>query len=120
VQNLKRGIVTEAGAEVIWGDPDKKVNLAAEASLCKKDLSPTLVHLNLDILDESIGTVNGVESAEGLLEDDLMKCMEVLPEEATPASLTVCSFNPKLGDGDKIADIGVRAIVTFVKSLITA
>jgi arginase len=45
-----------------------------------------------------------------------MKCMGVLPEDA---SLTVCSSNPKLGDGDKIADIGVRAIVTFVKSLIT-
>lgn len=40
-------------------------------------------------------------------EDDPMKCMEILPEKATPASLTVCSLNPKLGDGDKIADIGI-------------
>lgn len=90
VQNLKRGIVTEAKAEVIWGDLDKKVNLAAEASLCKKDLFPTLVHLDLNIPDESIGMVNRFESVGGLLEDYLMKCMEILPEKATPASLTVC------------------------------
>jgi arginase len=65
VQNLKRGIVTEAGEEVIWGDPDKKVNLAAEASLYKKDLSPTLVHLNLDILDESMERLMGLRVLKG-------------------------------------------------------
>jgi arginase len=30
----------------------------------------------------------------------------------------MCSFNPNLGDGDKIAGIGIRAAVAFVESLI--
>jgi arginase len=47
-----------------------------------------------------------------------MKCMDLVPRKASPTSLTVCSFNPQLGDGDKIATIGVKAIITFVKSLL--
>jgi arginase len=77
-----------------------------------------LVHLDLDVLDESIGRVNGYESPGGLQEDDLIKCMDLVPQKATPASLTVCSFTPNLGDGDKVATIGVKAIVAFVSSLL--
>jgi arginase len=44
--------------------------------------------------------------------------MELVPLHARPKSLTVCSFNPNLGDGDKIAKIGVRAIVAFMTSLL--
>jgi arginase len=47
-----------------------------------------------------------------------MKSMELVPLNATPKSLTVCSFNPNLGDGDKVATIGVRAVVQFMTSLL--
>jgi hypothetical protein len=76
------------------------------------------VHLDLDVLDKSIGKVNEYESPEGLLEDDLVKCMDLVPQKAIPTSLTVCSSDPNLGDGDKIAAMGVKAIVVFVKSLL--
>jgi arginase len=52
------------------------------------------------------------------MEDDLINCLEMVPLNATPKSLTVCSFNPNLGDGDKIATIGVRAVVKFMTSLL--
>lgn len=44
--------------------------------------------------------------------------MKLVPAKATPMSLTVCSLNATLGDGDKIATIDVKAIVSFVKSLL--
>ncbi|KAH4103941.1 hypothetical protein HBH70_097170 [Parastagonospora nodorum] len=120
IEDSQKETVREAGAEVIWGEPGKHVDFASRLTeaLSAKDYSPALVHLDLDVLDESIGKVNGYESPGGLQEDDLIKCMDLVPQKATPKSLTVCSFNPNLGDGDKVATIGVKAIVAFVKSLL--
>jgi arginase len=115
-----RQTVADSGAEVIWGDANEKVEFASQLRkhLKAKDYSPALVHLDLDVLDETVGKVNGFESAGGLLEADLVESMELVPLHARPKSLTVCSFNPNLGDGDKIAKIGVRAIVAFMTSLL--
>jgi len=115
-----RQTVAESGADVIWGDANVKVDFASKLrdQLKAKDYSPALVHLDLDVLDETVGKVNGFESAGGLLEADLVESMALVPLNATPTSLTLCSFNPNLGDGDKIATIGVRAIVAFMTSLL--
>jgi len=115
-----RQTVAESGADVIWGDPNVKIDFASKLrdQLKAKDYSPALVHLDLDVLDETVGKVNGFESAGGLLEAGLVDSMAFVPLNATPKSLTVCSFNPNLGDGDKIATIGVRAIVAFMTSLL--
>lgn len=120
VTDGQRQTVLDAGAEVIWGRSDQRVDFAAELSryLDQKDYSPALVHLDLDVLDESIGKVNGYESPGGLHVEQLLQCMETVPRKTAPVSLTVCSFNPNLGDGDKIGKIGVDAIVTFVRGLI--
>lgn len=120
VTNSQRETVAEAGADVIWGDAEKKVDFAAELQtrLEQKGFAESLVHLDLDVLDQSVGKVNGFESAGGLQEEELVKCMELVPRMATPVSFTMCSFNPNLGDGDKIAEIGIRAAVAFVGSLV--
>jgi arginase len=83
-----------------------------------REYSPALVHLDLDVLDESVGKVNGFESSGGLYEEELVKCMSLVPKKA-PVSLTMCSFNPNMGDGDIIARIGIRAAVAFVDALIS-
>lgn len=120
IDESQKQTVRKAGAEVIWGEANKRVDFAGELtkSLSRRDFSPALVHLDLDVLDETLGKVNGYESPGGLLEEDLIKCMDLVPRKATPTSLTVCSFNPTLGDGDKIATIAVKAIVTFIRSLL--
>jgi arginase len=76
-----------------------------------------LVHLDLDVLDESIGKVNRYESPGGLQEHDLMKDGSGSAESDSDIS-QICSFNPNLGDGDKVTTIGVKAIVASVKSLL--
>lgn len=120
IEESQKETVLRAGAEVIWGEPGKNVDFAKELakSLSRRDFSPALIHLDLDVLDESLGKVNGYESPGGLTESDLIRCMDLVPRKATPTSLTVCSFNPQLGDGDRIATIAVEAIVTFVKALL--
>ncbi|KAI9043195.1 arginase family protein [Aspergillus affinis] len=112
--------VIDAGMVSIWGDAAKKVDFPREleAELQRRSYSPALVHLDLDVLDESYGKVNDYPSPGGLSESDLVKCMGLVPRKLTPKSLTVCSFDPNAGDGDKIARIGTRAIVAFVQTLL--
>ncbi|THX82762.1 putative arginase [Aureobasidium pullulans] len=81
-------------------------------------LGRTHVHLDLDVLDDTLGKVNDYPSPGGLLESDLISCMELTPKKVAPTSLTVCSFDPHAGDSDKIAKIAVHAIFTFMSCLI--
>jgi arginase len=120
VNDTQRKTVKEAGADVVWGDAEKHVDFAGELRkrLEQREFAELLVHLDLDVLDQSVGKVNGFESEGGLFEGDLTECMRLVPQKARPVSFTMCSFNPNLGDGDKIARIGIRAAVAFVKSLI--
>lgn len=117
VSERQRHTVLEAGPGVIWGSINEKVDFAAELQhhLEKKNHSPALVHLDLDILDESVGKVNGFESAGGFQESDLVECLALVPKKAEPVSLTVCSFNPNLGDGDKVARTAIHALTGFMK-----
>jgi arginase len=111
--------VNEAAPDIIWGDSEQKVGFPGELAkrLDRRDkgFKRQLVHLDLDVLDESEGKVNGYESPRGLSAEELVECFELIPQKATPASLTV---NPNLGHGDKIAGIGVKAILDFVKGMI--
>ncbi|OJJ32627.1 hypothetical protein ASPWEDRAFT_42645 [Aspergillus wentii DTO 134E9] len=118
--DVQRRRVIDAGMQSIWGETSRKVDFAAElnAQLGEKSYSPALVHLDLDVLDDSYGKVNDYPSPGGMLEDDLIACMDLVPKKSVPKSLTVCSFDPNAGDGDRIAGIGIRAIITFVKSLV--
>jgi len=120
INDSQKETVRKAGAKVIWGEPGKHVDFAGKlaTALSEKNYSLALVHPDLDVLDESIGKLNGYESLGDLQEDDLVKCMDLVPQKATPTSLTVCSLSPNLGGGDKTATIGVKAIIAFVKSLL--
>ncbi|KAL4781069.1 Arginase/deacetylase [Aspergillus varians] len=119
--DVQRQRVVDAGMASIWGRTDVKVDFAAELKkqLAATSYGPALVHLDLDVLDESYGKVNDYPSPGGIFEDDLIACLDLVPRMDTrPQSLTVCSFDPDAGDGDKIARIGIRAIVTFFKALL--
>lgn len=122
VEQSQKHTVQQTGAQVIWGEPGAHVDFPGKLmqAMSEKDYSPALVHLDLDVLDKSVGKINGYESLGGLREDDLIQCMDLIPHKATPASLTVCSFDPNLGDGDKIALVAINAIVAFVKSLLSS
>lgn len=118
--NVQRQRVIDAGMESIWGKKDHKVDYVTELNkrLETKSYNPALVHLDLDVLDDSYGKVNDYPSPGGLFESELITCMGLVPKKSTPKSLTVCSFDPNAGDGDKIANIAIRAIVAFFESLV--
>ncbi|GME36288.1 Arginase protein [Neofusicoccum parvum] len=120
VSDGQRAAVEAAGVPVVWGDAAAKTDFAGElaAVLARSRWGPTHVHLDLDVLDESLGRVNEFPSPGGLYEEDLMACMSSIPENVEPTSLVVCSFNPRLEGGDTIARMAVRAVERFVEKLV--
>ncbi|KAL4791128.1 arginase [Aspergillus venezuelensis] len=117
---VQRKRVINAGMHSIWGDAEKKVDFVSELKtrLEADSHHPALVHLDLDVLDDSYGKVNDYPSPGGLFEDELVSCMGIVARMVVPTSLTVCSFDPDAGDGDRIADIAVRGITAFFKGLL--
>ena len=120
ISDESRQKIKEMKLDVVWGKPGLKVDFAAELEtlLKARPMGRSHVHLDLDVLDDSLGRVNDFPSPGGLLESDLISCMALAPKRLAPTSLTVCSFDPQAGDGDKIAEIAIRAISAFVSSLI--
>ena len=110
----------DASADVVRGGQERKVDFVAalKQHLSQRDYSPALVHLDLDVLDKSVGKVNGYESEGGLSEEELVACLSLVPKHTKAESLTVCSFDPNPGDGDKIARIAIRAIVAFAEAML--
>ncbi|KAL2205951.1 arginase [Sarocladium strictum] len=113
VSKIQRKTVQEAGVDVVWGNAAQKVDFEAELSviLDRRNLGRTHVHLDLDVLDESLGRVNEFPSPGGYLPDDLMGLMTMIPTKVTPTSLVVCSFNPRLEGGDGVASLAVKGIL---------
>jgi arginase len=120
VSDVQRQRVADAKVDVVWGNSERKQAFCTELEkiLKMRSFSPAVVHLDLDVLDESLGAANEYPSPGGFLESDLQEVLAMVPANVIPASLTVCSFNANLEAGDKIAQIAVRGITTFVQSLI--
>ncbi|QMW35263.1 hypothetical protein G4B84_010754 [Aspergillus flavus NRRL3357] len=118
--DVQRQRVIEAGMKAVWGETARKVDFVGElrTQMEERSYGSALVHLDLDVLDESYGKVNDYPSPGGLTEEDLVACMDLVPRLSEPRSLTVCSFDPDVGDGDTIARIGIRAIRAFAVEVI--
>ncbi|KAA8911073.1 hypothetical protein TRICI_003935 [Trichomonascus ciferrii] len=114
--------VVDAGMDQIRGDPAKKINFLGELQkqLAAKSYNPTLVHLDLDVLDQDFGKANDYPSPGGMTGQDLVDCIRLVSAETSPRSLTVCCFDPNSGDGDKVAHTAIRAIRTFFEEMVNA
>jgi arginase len=78
---------------------------------------PTLIHLDLDCLDTSLGLANEYAAPGGLEEHDLLSCFDIVAAKRQAVGLTVASFNPLLEGGDVIARVAVNVIVRLAQGL---
>ncbi|OAA79861.1 arginase [Akanthomyces lecanii RCEF 1005] len=119
VASDQQRVIQEAGVDAVWGSTTKMVDFEAElcALLQRRKLGSAHVHLDLDVLDESLGRVNEYPSAGGFLAEDLKKVMAMIPTQVQPTSLVICGFNPRLEGGNTIARLAVQAARCFVSNL---
>ncbi|KAK7420159.1 hypothetical protein QQZ08_010515 [Neonectria magnoliae] len=119
VTELERERVIDAGFSVIWGDMVRHVDFRIEFqnTLENKDMNETMVHVDLDCLDTSVGAVNKFSAPGGLLEADLVGCLEMLPRKIRPSALTVASYDPSFDEDGNIPSVAIKGVLAFVRSL---
>lgn len=121
LNELELARVIDAKYPVVWGSSKQNVDFPKELSavLKKRSLPPSMVHIDLDCLDSTVGQVNKFAPAPGgLSAEDLNECLKILAERATPLSLTVASYDPAYDKDGKIADIAVKIVTGFIYRLI--
>lgn len=120
VTEVERRRVEEGRMNAVWGSTTEKVEFAKELgrALDRRPINTAMIHLDLDVLDDSLGKVNKFSAPGGLFEDDLHGCLQTIAAKTLPVSLTVASFDPSLDGGDNITNIAVDAIKTVVQLLL--
>lgn len=117
----QREQVEQGKMTIVWGEKSGKVDYAADLSkeLAGRDIDLCMVHVDIDCLDAAVyGDLNGYAAPDGLLESDLISCLEMLPSKVTPASLTLASLAADREGGEAGAEIATKAIRAFVKSML--
>ncbi|WZH48365.1 uncharacterized protein QYS62_009539 [Fusarium acuminatum] len=112
--------IKEAGVDVVWGNTAEKVDFTASLTAVldrREDIKDAHIHLDLDVLDESLGRVNDFPSPGGFFPEDLMGLMQMIPQKVNPTSLVVCSFDPRLEGGDTVATLACQATCRLIKGL---
>ncbi|PTD11508.1 hypothetical protein FCULG_00002841 [Fusarium culmorum] len=112
--------IKEAGVDVVWGKADEKVDFTAGLAAVlnrRDDIKDAHIHLDLDVLDQSLGRVNDFPSFGGFFPEDLTGLMQMIPQKVNPTSLVVCSFDPRLEGGDTVARLACQAILQLIGAL---
>lgn len=122
VSETERQRVVEASLAVVWGNTEKHIDFEGGLAeyLREKSLDdqPTLVHVDVDCLDTSIGRANQVAAPGGLLRADLTGCLSRAASTTMPMELTIASFDPSLEGAGDLAEAVVEAVVTFLQELL--
>lgn len=119
IRDVERQQMADAEMAIVWGGVNQNIDFRTRLgkAVDQRSLRDVMVHLDLDVLDTSLGRVNDFSAPGGLLEKDLIDCLKEITLKAQPASLTVSAFNPHLGCGDSISRVAIRAVKEFVKLL---
>jgi arginase len=93
-----------------------------------------VIHLDLDVLDTSVGHANEYAAPGGLSEAELANCLRAVMQHRKPIAMTIASFNPNMPhlwnadasifskeldpDAQRIAKAGIQAAVLIVSTIL--
>jgi arginase len=121
---FEKVFIEEQGIRTVWGG--KRVDCqeyakALEFALANETAVPisgTVLHLDVDVLDTSLGKANEFAIEGGLGAKDLGECFEVIGRTRQVEALHVASLNPECEGSDNIARVGISAIVRLVQMVV--
>ncbi|KAK1524515.1 uncharacterized protein CCOS01_09602 [Colletotrichum costaricense] len=121
ISDSKKDYMKKSNLRTIWGNASSRVDYRGEVEklLAESHDSrvPCHIHLDADVLDDSLGRANEWPSPGGIMADELYAIMETIPFRVMPTSLTVCSYDPRLEGGDTVARLLVQAIEVVVRGV---
>jgi len=109
-------ILSSPATAVFAGEAISDADLltALDDALCRHGRCRSLLHLDVDCLDTSVGLANEYAAPGGLRADTLASAVRIACRHTEVAAMTVASFNPDLEGGDRIAAAAIDAVLAVV------
>jgi len=139
----QREKVEASGVSAVYGNQQQRLHhdehsygrqLGTLLDIDDRKRGPVVIHLDLDVLDTSVGHANEYAAPGGLSEAELATCLRTVMQHRKPTAMTIASFNPDLTefwtedahifsdeldpDAQRIAKAGIHAAVLVVSTIL--
>lgn len=116
--------IQDKGIRVIWGSKqlgrreytNELERLLTQPEGVAQGRKETVLHLDVDALDPSVGRANEFAVEGDLGERDLIECMDVIGQRRRLKAMHVASLNPEFEGWENVVDVTVKAIVKIIGS----
>ncbi|KAK5099009.1 hypothetical protein LTR70_000869 [Exophiala xenobiotica] len=115
--------IREKGVRTVFGKkPLDRGHYLADLASALEDkntigLVDSTLHLDVDVLDTSVGRANEFAVEGGLGEQDLIDCMDLVGEKREVKAMHVASLNPEYERWENIARVAIRAIIHIIQNV---
>ncbi|KAK5657146.1 hypothetical protein OQA88_3203 [Cercophora sp. LCS_1] len=122
VNELERERVEKSEMGVVWGGErvNFKSGLEREMGERFEKGKNVLVHLDLDVLDPTVGKANAFACSGGLSGVELVGCVAGIVAQTVPLAFTLASFDPFCDseeEAQRIASVAAEAVVKVLQGL---
>jgi len=139
----QREKVEASKIRVVYGDQPERIDhneisyatqLGEILDVDSRSGDSTVIHLDLDVLDTSVGHANEYAAPGGLSEAELTNCLHTVLQHRNPVAMTIASFNPYVASvgaselhssnnvsapsAQRIAKIGIQAALLVVDKIL--
>ncbi|KAJ9610553.1 hypothetical protein H2200_005330 [Cladophialophora chaetospira] len=121
LSEFERKKIKERKIRTVWGEKpldcgqyaqDLRKRLAEET-----DLTGAILHLDVDVLDTSVGQANEFAVPGGLGVKDLVECVELIGDLKKVEAMHLASLNPDCNEWQNVAKAAIQAIECMVKKI---
>jgi len=115
--------IREKGIRTVCGKkPLNRGYYSADLAIALEDdnaigLVDSILHLDVDVLDTSVGRANEFAVEGGLGEQDLIDCVDLIGEKREVIAMHVASLNPEYERWENIARVAIRAIIRVIQNV---
>jgi len=111
IDSLEGGLLDQSGVEVI-GPRKLRSDLSRSLSSIGQRVQKIYVHLDLDVLDASVATVNSYAVSGGLTIEDVEYALAHISGELPVVGLTLSAYDPTVDSDGEAAKAAIRLICT--------
>ena len=114
---LSQGVRLVRGGKPLDIDPLRRYVKDLDLLLMEGDEREAVLHMDVDVLDTSIGRANDFAVEGGLAARDLLECMDLVGNRRRVKAMHVASLNPGCEGWENIVQVAVETIVLVVKKV---
>ncbi len=111
IDSLEGGLLDQSGVDVI-GPRKLRSDLTGSLSSIGRRVQRMYIHLDLDVLDAGVATVNRYAVSGGLTIDDVEYALSHIAGELPVVALTVSAYDPSVDADGEAAKAAIRLICT--------